>query len=242
MNKTVLIIEDDHAQMEYLKQLVYEVNAAVNIYTAMESAGAYKILMEKTIDVFLVDIILNPKSSSDTSGIKLVEKMRSIPKYMFTPVLFVTSLEDASGYAYRDLNCLGYIEKPFDSVNVKRMIGKALNYSTEKEKDLTICFRKDGILFPIKENDIVYIESKNHVIYIHLANGDETRFPYMTCKQILEGNDTSHMMQCSRSIIVNKEYVYNIDFVNRYIELKNNLGQVEIGITYKKKVNSEYEK
>ena len=47
--------------------------------------------------MFLVDIILDEDKSSDTSGIKLVEGIRRIPKYMFTPVLFITSL-----FAYLD--------------------------------------------------------------------------------------------------------------------------------------------
>ena len=36
-------------------------------------------------------------------------------------------------------------------------------------------------------------------------------------------------------MIVNKKYIYNVDTVNRIIELKNG-ERVEIGITYKKKI------
>ena len=46
-------------------------------------------------------------------------------------------------------------------------------------------------------------------------------------------------MQCSRNVIVNKKYIYNVDTVNRIIEL-NNGERVEIGITYKKNIKENY--
>ena len=240
MKKNVLIIEDNETQLEMLKKIVLEVNSDATVYTASESSAAYKILMEKTIDFFLSDIILNTKNPGDVSGIKLIEKVRTIPKYMFTPVIFITSLEDESGYAYKDLNCLGYIEKPFAPDNVKKLLSKAMNYSTEKERDITLCFRKDGVIFPIKENEIVYIESTNHSLTIYLCNGKKHEMPYRTCKQILEETDSRNLLQCSRNTIVNRQYILNIDLSNRYITLDNNMGKVEIGITYRKSISQEY--
>ena len=59
MRKTVLIIEDDREQLNMLKQLVKEVNGNTEVYTAENVSQAYQLLMEKTIDVFLVDIMLD---------------------------------------------------------------------------------------------------------------------------------------------------------------------------------------
>ena len=126
MKKSVLVIEDNPDQREMLKKLVLGIDERAVVHTAADVATAYKILMERTIDVFLVDIILDTSKPLDTSGIRLVERIRNVPKYMFTPVLFITSLEDATGYAYRDLNCLGYIEKPFSPEQVSGLVRKAL--------------------------------------------------------------------------------------------------------------------
>lgn len=241
MKKTILIVEDNPVQLEALRQLVLEVDSELTVFTASEEAYAYKILMEKTIDVLMADIILNKDKIGDIAGIRIVERIRTIPRYMFTPVIFITSLEDSTGYAYKDLNCLGYIEKPFLKENVKKMVKKALCFPKIKEEEKTICFRKEGILFPIDIHDIVYMESSNHKIIIHLLSGEKFEIPYMTCKQILEEHNVECLMQCSRSTIVNKEYIHNIDFTNRYISLKDNMGKVEIGITYKKKILAEYD-
>ena len=125
MEKHVLIVEDNKIQMEMLKKIVQEVNPGAVVYTAEDVNKAYQILLENTIDVFLVDIILDTTKPGDISGIKLVENIRGISKYLFTPVLFVTSLEDTTNYAYTDLNCLGYVEKPFNPDIVKQLIERA---------------------------------------------------------------------------------------------------------------------
>lgn len=61
MKKSVLIVEDDEVQQKLLKKLVLEVNGCAAVYTAGSLNPAYKILLEKTIDAFLVDIILDTK-------------------------------------------------------------------------------------------------------------------------------------------------------------------------------------
>lgn len=240
MRKTVLVIEDNVNQLEMLKKLVLEVDPEVLVYTASTSGSAYEILMERTIDAFLVDIILDTGRPGDASGMRLVEKFRQLPKYMFTPVVFITSLEDEMKYAFTDLNCLGYIEKPFDPENVKRYIKKALNFSTAREKEATLFFRKDGIIYPIKVKNIIYMECLNHKVHVHLKEEPIFTVAYKTCKDLLEEADADCLLQCSRSVIINRDYVENVDPVSRYIKMKPTGEMVEIGITYKKKVLREF--
>ena len=239
MKRTVLIIEDNLTQMEMLKKLVLEVEPDVKVYTASAPGPAYEILMEGTIDIFLVDIILDTTRPGDASGMRLVEKFRKLEKYMFTPVVFITSLEDATKYAYTDLNCLGYIEKPFAPENVKRYIKKALNFASTREKESTLYFRNDGIIYPIKVKDIIYMECQSRKVEIHLKGEPVFPVSYKTCKELLEEADSDSLLQCSRSTIINKDYVQNIDPVNRYIRMKNG-EKAEIGITYKKRVLKEF--
>lgn len=240
MKKTVLIIEDDRDQLNMLKKLVLTVSESAEVYTADNASAAYQILLEKTIDVFLVDIILDTQKPGDTTGVRLVERFRAIPKYMFTPVIFVTSLEDPNMYCYKDLNCIGYIEKPFAPAMIIRLVEKALHYSTERGKEASLTFRKDGILYPIKVKDIIYLESLNHIMHIHLEKGSTLEIPYLTCKQILAEADSESLVQCSRCTIINKDYVQSVDIVNRVIVFRDKLGRVDIGITYKKRMIAEF--
>lgn len=240
MKKSVLIIEDDISQQGMLKQLVLATGRDVEVYTADNITEAYRLLVEKTMDVFLVDIILDTKKPTDTSGIKLVEKLRRIQKYMFTPVIFVTSLEDPTLYAYRSLNCFGYIEKPFDPARIAELLEKALNFTTEREKEISLSFRKDGVLYPVKVKDVIYMESFRHTMYIHLANKTVLEIPYVTCRKVLLDADTDCLVRCKRGTLINKEYVQGVDIPNRYLILKDGLGTVEIGTKYKKRILAEF--
>lgn len=240
MKKAVLIIEDETSQLEMLRRLVLLTSKDAEVFTVDNPETAYKMLMEKTIDVFLVDIILDTSKPGDTSGIRLVEKFRKIPKYMFTPVIFVTSLEDPSMYAFKDLNCIGYIEKPFEPMQIMKLLERALNYTTNREHDASLTFRKDGILYPVKVKEVVYMESLKHVMNIHFSNGSILEIPYKTCKQILTEADTDCLVQCSRSTVVNKDYILSVDVQNQYIIFKDKLGRVDIGVTYKRKMLAEF--
>ncbi len=240
MKKSVLIIEDDRNQLNMLEQLVLSVDEATIVYTASDEKTAYKLLMEKTIDVFLVDIILDTSKPGDTTGVRLVEKLRKVSRYLFTPVIFVTSLEDPTLYCFKDLNCFGYIEKPFDPERIISLVKRALNYTTEREKEASLTFRRDGILYPVEVRNIVYMESMKHMMYIHMNNKSVLEIPYKTCNQVLMEADTNSLVQCSRSTIINKDYVSSIDIVNRYITFKDDLGCVDIGLTYKKKIVTEF--
>ena len=59
-------------------------------------------------------------------------------------------------------------------------------------------------------------------------------------KDILNERDTDCMMQCSRNLVINKDYVVNIDISNKYITLKGVAEKIEIGISFKKKVLEEF--
>lgn len=240
MEKAVLIVEDEAEQLNMLCRLVEAADGTADIYAVQTVGEAYRILMERTIDVFLVDIILDMEKQGDTSGFQLIERLRKIPKYMFTPVIVVSALEDPTLYAYTDLNCLGYIEKPFDPERIMKLLGKALCYTTSRREERAISFRKSGILYPVRISEIVYLESINHVLHVYMSNGSCLKVPYKTCKQILKEADGDSLVQCSRNTLVNRNYVLGVDIVNRLIIFKDNLGRADIGITYQKKIALEF--
>lgn len=123
---------------------------------------------------------------------------------------------------------------------LKELVVQCLDFPSSKREEKTLYFRKDGIILAVERDDIVYAESINHIMYIYTANKDQINIPYITLKKFIEEADSPNMIQCSRSTVVNKAYIHNIDFPNRVIQLKNNLGSVEIGIMYKKFLREEF--
>lgn len=236
MQKNVLILEDKETVRLLVKKLVQEVEPTANVFLAEEISQAYSILMNKRIDLFLVDIILDTSNSSDVSGLKFVAQLRKIEQYAFTPVIIISTLEDQELHSYRDLHCYGYVEKPFDSEEVKKLLSDALKYQHSRSDGEMLFFRSDGIYHAVEKDKVVYAEIINHVLHIHTAEKDVMKIPYITLKKLMEEIDNEDIFRCSRNTVVNKRYISNVDITNRFIQFKNGLGKVEIGLTYKNSV------
>lgn len=234
MEKKILILEDNIETATTIKRLIEECDQNARVYTEKDLDRAYALVMQNRISLFIIDIILDTSGQGDTSGIKFVKSIRSIARYKHTPVIFITALQDPEIYAYRELHCYGYIEKPFAVEQVKRLFYDALDYGAADQKDYVLHFRKDGVLYPISCCEVIYAQSTNHKICFHLANGTEFTAYYRTCRQILEEAEYDEFIQCNRGTIVNRKYISNVDVTNGLITLDKNI-KVEIGIRYKRK-------
>lgn len=238
--KKVLILEDNLTMNDYLQKIVAEIDIKQHVFAFSDIKDAYQCALEKRIDLFVIDIILDTSVPGDSSGLKFVDRIRKIENYKFTPVIFVTSLEDAKLYTYERLHCYSFIEKPFEPQRLKELVRECLYFSNDIEIRKTLYFRKDGIILAVDREDIVYAESINHIMNIHTKQGDILKIPYITLRRLVEEADSADFMQCSRNTIVNKSYIANVDIPNQIIQLKGGLGKVEIGIMYKKQLKEMF--
>lgn len=195
----------------------------------------YQCAMEHEIDLFLIDIMLDMGCPGDSSGLKFVDNIRRVGHYGLTPVIFVTSLQDEKLYTYEKLHCYSFIEKPFEPGQFKKLVGECLSVPDRRKERKTIYFRKEGVIFAVEREDIVYAACANHAMNIYTQNKDMLSIPYLTLKGFLEQLDSSDMIQCSRNTIINKAFVHNVDIPNRIIQLKDGLGS----FLYTAYVNSE---
>ena len=234
MEKKVLILEDNNKNAVLIKQLIQECNKNAKVYIEKDLNRAYALVMQNTIQLFVVDIVLDTSQPGDASGIRFVESVRNISKYKYTPVIFITGLQDPEIYAYRALHCYGYIEKPFAVDQVRKQLKDALDYNATDQKEYMLHLKKDGVLYPISCRDVIYAQSTNHQICFYLANGTEFTVNYKTCKQILDEAEYDEFIQCNRGTIVNRKYIKNVDVANDLITLEKNI-MVDIGVRFKKK-------
>lgn len=233
--KTVLIVEDNIRSREMLVKIIENIRSDIEIKTASGQEEASVLAMKYNIDLFMLDIILNASTPGDVSGMKFAEYIRSIPKYKYTPIIFTTALEDPELYAYSDLHCYYYVEKPYDVNKVSAVISEALEFPGNKKESRSVFFRKDGILYKKDISDIIYIENSRAGQTVYCTNGN-LKLPYKPNKKILEELGSDRFIQCSRYNIVNTDYIVQIDIVNRYIQLKNVKELIEFGNTFKRKL------
>lgn len=233
--KKVLILEDNRSISDLLAYMVKKVCDDVRIYTADNLKDAYAVALDFTIDLFLIDIILDTSRPGDTSGLIFVERIREMEKYHLSPVVFITSMEDPRLYSYQKLRCYEFIEKPFDKKRVSETIRRCLTYPSKKVEQRTLFFQKDRVAIAVCTKDIVFMESVRHILHIHTME-EIIEVPYTTLKRVLPQVDECGFIQCCRNTIVNIECIENVDMSNRYIGLKYGKGSVEIGAAYKKEV------
>lgn len=237
--KNVLIVEDKDTHRKTLSVLLRNLRCNIQIYEAGNIEEAYSIAMENNINLFLIDIILDVEGFGDVSGLRFAENIRNVSKYSFTPLIFITSLEDPQLYAYREIHCFGYIEKPFEPLEVERLVRKALEFPEVKDEDTNIYFRKEGIVYSVKRKDIIYIEVSKRKLVIHTTK-EELTMSYKSCEQLLRELASDDFLQCSRYVIINKNFVQSVDYINRYIKLHGVERVVEIGTSMKKRVKNEF--
>lgn len=232
MSAKVLILEDNVQTAEMIRSMILEIDCHAQVETAETAEQAYIISIERAIDVFVLDIILITEHPGDTSGIKFAQNIREIPKYYFTPMIFITALADPELYAYRELHCFGYIEKPFGKKQVEGLLKKALQYTTSVEENKKVFLRKDGVLYAVSLNEIIYIQVRYRKMFVHTRDGS-IEIPYKTIKAFREENESANLLQCNRYTLVNCEFIENIDMVNRYIKIQGTDQLVDIGVAYK---------
>lgn len=239
--KQILVLEDNEVMLKNISCIVQDVASNVKVYAVDNIKEAYKIVMEHTIDIFIVDIILDTSKPGDVSGLNFVENIRKIEKYMFTPVMIITSLDNPKLYSYEELHCYGYIEKPFEPEKVKELLKQVMQFPVKNKEKLIINFRIDGIVIPVDCDHIVYVEAIGHKLHVHTKDNDVLKVPYKTLKELLAEAEGSELIQCNRHTVVNKDYVENLYYVNRYITLKKGYGTVEIGGTFKNSVKDTFQ-
>ena len=232
--RNILILEDKVEHSEALKKIVEEACCDVRIFVAANILEASAIAADRTIHLFLLDIVLRPNKPGDVLGLKFATELRKSSQYEFTPIVFVTALEDPMLMAYKKLNCLAYIEKPFKKEKVREVVEKALRFPIKESKDKIVYFRKDGIIYAKEASKIIWIESQGRKIKIYCK--DETLvIPYKTCEEMLRDLDSDWFVQCSRNSIVNRRYIKDIDYTNRFINMSGVSEPIEIGVVMKKR-------
>ena len=238
--KKVLILEDNAVMLEHLSDIVQEIGIKTTVFLFDNASEAGQCALKHTIDLFIIDIILDTHKPGDTSGLSFVEDIRSVKRYGFTPVIIVTSLYDEKLVTYEEFHCYSFIEKPFDEGRMKRLIEEALAFPGTDNRTKLMKFRKDGIILTVEREQIVYVESVSHVLHIHTAYDDIIHIPYRTIKGFLEEADSDNFIQCSRNTVINRKFIHNIDLTNRVVQFQKGMGRVDIGVMYKNRIKEMF--
>ena len=225
-----MILCGNMEEAQLLEKTVMAIDTQSHVIVLNEIPKAYQIALEQRIDLFFVDVVVEEKSIG-APGMVFIGELRKLPCYHFTPVIFLSSLEDAKLYAYTRLNCYRYVERPYDIKKLEDTIRKALTFPGTDKKTEYVFFRNKGIFFYFKIAEIIYIENIQRRVFLHSVDQD-VELSYLSCRKNLAHLNSDLFLQCSKNTIVNLEYIKNIDYTNRYLEIKGKNIKIEIGSVY----------
>ncbi|MBR3599131.1 MAG: response regulator [Lachnospiraceae bacterium] len=240
MIKNILVVEDNQAHMKALEKLLSGIRD-VKVFKAYNMAEACYMLSLHDYSVILVDLILDNQVANDLSGIRFVEMLRDNKKYEYTPVIIVTSLEDPKLTAFKELHCYDYIEKPYKPSQVLEVVENALRFPIAVPERRICYFRKEGILYSVKPEEVTYVEVSRRGVCIHTIR-DELSLPYHSVEKIISELGEERFLRCSRGVIVSRDYIQYVDFNNRYLKIIGVDEPVEISSTMKRQLREALER
>lgn len=229
---TVLILEDCKESLIALQTIMKEYREDIHVLSVCSYHEAMlNLKREASIDIFFLDINLEPRNLEDKGGLLFAKKVREFSKYAFTPIVFITSIAELELLSYRETQCYSYLTKPYNKETVIELLKKVSLSSGNAEKH-QVTVRKDGVNYRITVDEILYLEAIPRGICLHLVN-ESIDLKYTSIKQMLEKLPEDKFIQCHRMYVVNVNAIDYVDTVNRMIQIKDIKDRIEIGVTYK---------
>lgn len=247
---SIIIVEDDSIQRDFLKRMLVSTYEFVKIYEADSENSALDIIEKDDINMFLIDISLK-----GSSGLELAIKIRDIPKYQFRQIIFLTTHMEYIIQAFKQTHCYDYIIKPYNKEDVQVILDKLIlndisnlerksNNSNEEECKEIVITLKNGIYIGIKIDDILFIEIKGKNCEINTINGIYIA-NNMSLKKIIKLINCEHIIQSHRAFVININYIYKIEKLDvklNIIHFNQYPKTALLGYKFKDNVISEFKK
>lgn len=236
MRKQVLIVDSDDRQIQRiaggLKETAMQSGNRMDIYTSntLQEAGA--IMDEVEIDVLILDTVYKGVDLEECPGIKWAQSVREDKKYVSLPIIFISSIMESRLCAYREINCLGFLPRKFKVEELCRVLEKAMYHRTPREAEKSFLVRAQGIIYPIKIKDILYVEVLNRVLYIYQINGEVLKMPHKPLRDFQMEADSKCLIQCNKSMLLNTLYVERLDSKEGLVLLKQDDIELPVGKKY----------
>ena len=129
----ILLVEDERIQREALASIIKSNFVDVRIYEAASKKEAMKIINEKDIHLFFIDIHLK-----DSSGLELAKKIRQHENHSLTGIVFVTGELVHIIEAFKNIHCYDFIVKPYKEKDIINIVDDSGDIGEKLSADLHI--------------------------------------------------------------------------------------------------------
>lgn len=194
----------------------YSVEHTITEFSSAEAFGAAIQDENCQFDVLLLDIVLEEKS-----GMELARELRSEGNRI--SIIFITGYEQYLQEGY-DVQPIHYLLKPVEKSALEKALKTdiKLNYNVK-----TVVLRKGIKTTVLALRDVLYIESLNHIVTIHLVNGTFS-FP-QTLTEIMQVLPNNVFCRIHKSYLVNMDHI--VEF-SRSEAMLSNSARLPVGRKY----------
>ncbi len=209
----ILVVEDSEKDLLLYKNVLGDIGGIQVLY-ALSGEEALRIAKENPIDIFILDIEL-----PGISGLQLAGKIRSIPEYVLTLIMFITGYEKNQLEAFRQFHCYDYIIKPFSAKEFHKKIAVLItNLAVERQKKTRIRMLlypeiNKEILIPIDQINYAEVLHRHCYLYTDLQEEPFESSNLILKELIAEVNDP-YFVQCHKSFAVNIKQIKAIQRQN----------------------------
>ena len=204
----ILLVEDEKIQREALASIIKSNFVDVRIYEAASEKEAIKIVNQKDIHLFFIDIHLK-----DSSGLELAKKIRQHENHSLTGIVFVTGEFVHIIEAFKNVHCYDFIVKPYkekDIINIVNVFFNSTPLKSIKEGKYSFIDIDSNISIKLYHNDIIYIEYIDKSCNIHTING-VYNVKRTSLVKLLNNLRNENILQTHRSFAINIKYITEIE-------------------------------
>ena len=208
------IIDDDSISLTITEGYVKKTSELNLVATFNDPVSGLKNLQNNPdIELLFLDIEM-----PGLSGLELLDALDDPPMTLLT-----TASQEYAVQAYT-FDVLGYLVKPFEYAKFYAYVKKAFSKKAEqvdavpKPRQNVLYVKVDNRLQRIVVDDLLFIESAQNYVILHLSNGDKL-ITMVTMKKMLE-KLPPYFIRIHRSYILNIEKIEYIE--DNYVHLNGN--------------------
>jgi two-component system LytT family response regulator/two-component system response regulator LytT len=221
-----IVVDDEKPARDELNFLLAEYEEIEVVKTFDSAKAVLKEINELDVNVAFVDI-----NMPGMSGIDLADILTATNENFL--IVFATAHNEYAVTAF-ELNAFDYLLKPISEKRlemtisrIKERIAKKHNEKNDEGQKIgNIMFQRDGLLIPVKKEDIIYLKAESGSVNVHTKKGPFVTNHSLTELEKMLSEDV--FFKCCRSFIINMDCIENIEpWFNRTYQVKL-IGQKEL--------------
>lgn len=221
-------IDDEPLALALIKTYIQATEGLNLVHVFEDAVAAIEYLSKFQVDLLFLDVDM-----PDITGLELYGSLAVKPM-----VIFTTAYKNFAFDGF-ELNAIDYLLKPIEYTRFKTATKKALDYQLYKQqKDLAgpseyLFVYSEYKLIKIEIKEIVYLESLEDYVKIHLSNG-KMILTLTTLKKVIDKLPAEKFKRIHRSYVVAVKQVQQV--ASRKAQLSNGLS-LPISDTYAAFIN-----